>query len=80
MSRTAAAGAGRVAALDHKAFDDAVENKTVIKAVFGKLDKVINGDGSGGRVELKGHGFSGSHGNYCTHGYISFIRLFEWFW
>src|SRR5919199_92387 len=37
--------AGWVAALNHKAFDDAVENDTVVVASFGKGDEVLGGFG-----------------------------------
>lgn len=37
----AAAGAGRVAALDHEVLDDAVEDGAVVVAALGKLRKVL---------------------------------------
>ena len=52
-ARTVAKG---IAALDHKAGDDAVEGKTIIKAVIDKLQEVFDGDGSGLRIQLHGDG------------------------
>ena len=54
----AAAGSvtGRVTALDHKAFDDAVESKTIEKAFFNKCFKVCNGFGCGNGIEFDHHG------------------------
>ena len=45
-------GTGRVAALDHEAGNDAVEDQTVIEALGNELFKVCAGDGSGLRVEF----------------------------
>ena len=41
VSRTAHSGSVRAAALDHEAVDNTVENKSVIKSLFNKADKVI---------------------------------------
>ena len=46
VTRTAAAGAGRVAALGHKIRDNAVENGTVVEALAGEKDKIIHGVGN----------------------------------
>ena len=52
VARAAHAGAGRVAALDHEAGDDAVEDHAVIKALFDQTDKVTHGVRRDLRVEL----------------------------
>ena len=50
----AGAVAQRIAALDHEAFNDAVEGQAVVEAGFGKGDEVCNADGGGTAVQLKG--------------------------
>lgn len=45
VTRTAAAGAGGVAALDHKVGDDAVEFEPVVVTALGEVEEVGDGDG-----------------------------------
>src|SRR5690606_35565422 len=49
----AAAGAGRVAALDHEVRDDAVEDDAVVVAVFDVGDEILASERSDLRVELE---------------------------
>ena len=52
IARAAHAGALGVAALDHEAGDDAVEDHAVIKALFDQGDEVVDGVGGDLRIEL----------------------------
>ena len=52
VAGAAHAGAVGVAALDHKAGDDPVEDQAVIKALAYKGDEIVDGVGSDLRVEL----------------------------
>ena len=42
IARSTCAGAQRAAALDHKAFDDAVECKSVVEALSDEADEIID--------------------------------------
>ena len=53
VAGAAAAGALRVAALQHEAVDDAVENQAVIEALVHEGNKVVHGVGSLVRVQLQ---------------------------
>ena len=55
VARAAGADALGVAALDHKAGDDAVENKPVIEAALYKGDEVVDGVGSDLGIKLSLH-------------------------
>ena len=59
----AGAVAGRVAALDHKAGDDAVEGQAVIKALIDQFQKVFAGDRCCGSIQFNVNGFSVLHRN-----------------
>ena len=48
----AAAGSGRIAALDHKIFDDSVKDNAVVIAVFDVCGEILYGQGGDFRVEL----------------------------
>ena len=54
-----------VAALNHKACDNSVENKSVIEAFVCKLCEVCNGDGRNFGVKFKSHGAAVFHFNDC---------------
>ena len=55
IAGTSHTGAGRVAALYHKALDDPVKDKPVIKAVPCKLYKILHRDRRRFRIKLKRH-------------------------
>ena len=59
----AGAVAGRVAALDHKAGDDAVEGQAVIKALIDQFQKVFTGDRCCGSIQFNVNGFAVLHRN-----------------
>ena len=70
VSRAAHAGAVRASALDHKAFDDAVEDQSVIEAFFYKRDKIVHCIRGNCRVQLCFHDiavfhFNGNDGVLC---------------
>ena len=52
VSRTTHAGSVRASALDHEAFDDAMENQTVVEAFVYQADKVIHGVRSDLRIKF----------------------------
>ena len=56
-------GDGRVAALDHKAGDDAVEGQAVIKALIDQFQKVFAGDRCCGSIQFNVNGFAVLHRN-----------------
>ena len=55
--------AGRVAALDHKAGDDAVEGQAVIKALIDQFQKVFAGDRCCGSIQFNVNSFAVLHRN-----------------
>ena len=59
----AGAVAGRVAALDHKAGDDAVEGQAVIKALIDQFQKVFAGDRCCGSIQFNVNSFAVLHRN-----------------
>ena len=65
------AGALRVAALNHKARDDAVEGQAVVEALLDELLKVLAGDGGCAVVQLKVDGLAVLHGD-TNHTMVSF--------
>ena len=69
VARTAGADAVRVAALDHKAGDDAVEDDAVIKALLDEGDEVVDGVRRDLRIELRLDDAAVFHfdGNYGIH-------------
>src|SRR5262245_48719166 len=46
VTRTSSTSPGGVAALDHKAVNDAVERGVIVEAVAGQKDEIIDSDGS----------------------------------
>lgn len=68
---TGAAGSvtNRVAALDHKAFDDSVENQPVIEILIDQTDKVIYGNRGDFRIKLCLYNISVFHGD-CYNGIL----------
>ena len=77
VARAAHAGAGRVAALNHKAINNAMENYVIIKAFLGQLDKVA---GSNRRLVLKQLNLKLTHvgikyRNTICHFVLSFVLL-----
>ena len=57
------AGALRVAALNHKAGDNAVEGQAVVEALLDELLKVLAGDGCCGSIQFNVNGFAVLHRN-----------------
>ena len=52
VAGAAHAGASGVAALNHEAGDDAVEDQAVVEALFDQVDEVLDGIGRDVRVQL----------------------------
>lgn len=63
IARTTRTVSVRIAALDHKAFDNAVKDQAVIKFFFDKADKVAYRVGRGFRIELGFYDITVLHGN-----------------
>ena len=74
IAGTAHTRTGGVAALDHEACDNSVEDESVIKALVCELYEIVNGDGRNLGIKLQGHGAAVFHFNDCFgHGKRSFL-------
>ena len=72
IPRPAATRAGRVAALNHKAADDAVKNQSVIKAAARELDEIRHRFRRVFLTKLDHHFFAVFHFDSCfLHGFFS---------
>ena len=52
IARTAAASAGGIAALDHEVGNYAMEDNAIVKAIFGKENKIVHRFGCVGCIEF----------------------------
>ena len=78
IAGTAGSGAVRIAALDHETSDDAVKDQTVIKVFLDQGDKIVYGDRSDFRIELRLDHAAVRHGKsydwILCHLCISFLK------
>ena len=79
VTRTAHTCAVRTSALDHEAGNDAVEDKTVVKAFIDQADEIVDCIRRDFRIELSFHHaaiFHGDCNNWICHGYDLFSEMY----